>query len=118
MTQIAKIDEPLSQKLQDLMFVFEDLNEVDDRGMQELLREVPGDKLIIALKAADEKLKEKFFKNMSERASQMMKDDLEAKGPVRLSEVEAAQKEILVTARRMGEEGRLQLGGKGGEAYV
>jgi flagellar motor switch protein FliG len=118
MTQIAKADEPLSQKLQDLMFVFEDLNEVDDRGMQELLREVPGDKLIIALKAADEKLKEKFFKNMSERASQMMKDDLEAKGPVRLSEVEAAQKEILITARRMGEEGRLQLGGKGGEAYV
>ena len=118
MAQIAKVDEPLSQKLQDLMFVFEDLNEVDDRGMQELLREVPGDKLIIALKAADEKLKEKFFKNMSERASQMMKDDLEAKGPVRLSEVEAAQKEILITARRMGEEGRLQLGGKGGEAYV
>ena len=99
MAQIAKVDEPLSQKLQDLMFVFEDLTEVDDRGMQELLREVPGDKLIIALKAADEKLKEKFFKNMSERAAQMMKDDLEAKGPVRLSEVEAAQKEILVTAQ-------------------
>jgi flagellar motor switch protein FliG len=118
MAQIAKVDEPLSQKLQDLMFVFEDLNECDDRGMQELLREVPGDKLIIALKAADEKLKEKFFKNMSERASQMMKDDLEARGPVRLSEVEAAQKEILVTARRMSEEGRLQLGGKGGEQYV
>ena len=118
MAQIAKVDEPLSQKLQDLMFVFEDLNEVDDRGMQELLREVPGDKLIIALKAADEKLKEKFFKNMSERAAQMMKDDLEAKGPVRLSDVEAAQKEILVTARRMGEEGRLQLGGKGGDQYV
>jgi flagellar motor switch protein FliG len=69
MAQIAKVDEPLSQKLQDLMFVFEDLNDCDDRGMQELLREVPGDKLIIALKAADEKLKEKFFKNMSERAS-------------------------------------------------
>ena len=69
MRQIAKIDEPLSQKLQDLMFVFEDLVEVDDRGMQELLREVPGDKLIIALKAADETLKQKFFKNMSERAA-------------------------------------------------
>jgi flagellar motor switch protein FliG len=118
MAQIAKVDEPLSLKLQDLMFVFEDLNEVDDRGMQELLREVPGDKLIIALKAADEKLKEKIFKNMSERAAQMMKDDLEARGPVRLSEVEAAQKEILVTARRMGEEGRLQLGSKGAEQYV
>ena len=118
MAQIAKVDEPLSQKLQDLMFVFEDLTEVDDRGMQELLREVPGDKLIIALKAADETLKQKFFKNMSERAGQMMKDDLEAKGPVRLSEVEAAQKEILMTAKRMSDEGRLALGGKGGEQYV
>lgn len=117
-TQIAKTDESLSQKLQDLMFVFADLIQVDDRGMQELLREVPGDKLIIALKAADDKLKQKFFKNMSERAAQMMKDDLEAKGPVRLSEVEAAQKEIIVTARRMAEEGRLSIGGKGGETYV
>ena len=118
MAQIAKVDEPLSQKLQDLMFVFEDLAEVDDRGMQELLREVPGDKLILALKAADETLKQKIFKNMSERAGQMMKDDLEAKGPVRLSEVEAAQKEILMTAKRMSDEGRLALGGKGGEQYV
>ncbi len=118
MAQIAKVDEPLSQKLQELMFVFEDLTEVDDRGMQELLREVPGDKLIIALKAADENLKQKFFKNMSERAGQMMKDDLESKGPVRLSEVEAAQKEILMTAKRMADEGRLALGGKGGEEYV
>jgi len=116
--QIAKVDEALSQKLQDLMFVFDDLIEVDDRGMQELLREVPGDKLIIALKAADERLKQKIFKNMSERAAQMMKDDLDARGPVRLSEVETAQKEILVTARRMADEGRLALGGKGGEAYV
>ena len=116
--QIAKVDEPLSTKLQDLMFVFDDLIEVDDRGMQELLREVPGDKLIIALKAADEKLKDKFFKNMSERAAQMMKDDLEAKGPVKLSDVEAAQKEILLTARKMSDEGRLQLGGKGGDEYV
>ncbi|HEY1724396.1 MAG TPA: flagellar motor switch protein FliG [Steroidobacteraceae bacterium] len=116
--QIAKVDEALSQKLQDLMFVFEDLTEVDDRGMQELLREVPGDKLIIALKAADQTLKDKVFKNMSERAAQMMKDDLETKGPVRLSEVEAAQKEILMTAKRMSDEGRLALGGKGGEEYV
>jgi len=118
MAQIAKVDEPLSQKLQDLMFVFEDLALVDDRGMQEMLREVPGDKLIIALKAADESLKQKIFKNMSERAGQMMKDDLEAKGPVRLSEVEAAQKEILLIAKRMSDEGKLALGGKGGEEYV
>jgi flagellar motor switch protein FliG len=116
--QISKLDEPLSTKLQELMFVFEDLMEVDDRGMQELLREVPGDKLILALKAADEKMKDKFFKNMSERAAQMMKDDLEAKGPVKLSDVEAAQKEILMTTRKMADDGRLQLGGKGGEEYV
>src|SRR6204780_788627 len=107
MGQIAKVAEALSQTLQDLMFVFEDLAEVDDRGMQELLREVPGDKLILALKAADETLKQKFFKNMSERAGQMMKDDLEAKGPVRLSEVEAAQKEILLTAELMFVQGGL-----------
>ena len=118
LAQIIKADEALGQKLQDLMFVFGDLDQVDDRGMQELLREVPSDKLIIALKATDEKLKQKIFKNMSERAAQMMKDDLEARGPVRLSEVEAAQKEILVTARKMAEEGRLALGGKGGETYV
>lgn len=118
MEQIVKVDAALGQTLQDLMFVFEDLGEVDDRGMQALLREVPGDKLIIALKAVDETLKQKFFKNMSERASQMMKDDLEAKGPVRLSEVEAAQKEIMLIAKRMSDEGSLSLGGKGGEAYV
>ena len=116
--EITKSDATLSQQIQDLMFVFEDLAEIDDRGMQELLREIPGDKLIIALKAADEELKQKFFKNMSERAAQMLKDDLEAKGPVKLSEVEAAQKEILLTSRRMAEEGRLSLGGKGGEEYV
>jgi flagellar motor switch protein FliG len=116
--EIGKADEQLTQKLQDLMFVFDDLVEIDDRGMQELLREIPGDKLIIALKATNEALKEKFFKNMSERAAQMLKDDLESKGPVKLSEVEAAQKEILLTARRMGEEGRVQLGGKGGDDYV
>lgn len=116
--EINKTDETLGQKLQDLMFVFEDLLEADDRGMQELMREIPGDKLILALKATGEELKTKFFKNMSERAAEMLRDDLEAKGPVKLSEVEAAQKEILVTARRMAEEGRMQLGGKGAEEYV
>ena len=116
--EIKAADEKLSQQLQDLMFVFEDLIGIDDRGMQELLREIPGDKLIIALKATDEEMKQKFFKNMSERAAQMLKDDLEAKGPVKLSEVEASQKEILLTARRLADEGRVQIGGKGGEEYV
>src|SRR6185436_9362405 len=117
MNDIGKTDEGLSQKIQDLMFVFEDLLEVDDRGMQELLRQVPADKLLIALKGADETFKTKVFKNMSKRAAEMLKGDLEAKGPVRLSDVEAAQKEILVAARKLADEGTIQLGGKG-EQYV
>ena len=92
------------------MFIFDDLQKVDDRGMQELLRQVPADKLLIALKGADETLKAKIFKNMSQRAAEMMKDDLEAKGPVKLSEVEAAQKEILVAARKLADAGTISLG--------
>jgi len=117
MDTIGKTDEGLSQKIQDLMFVFDDLLEIDDRGMQELLRQVPADKLLIALKGADENFKTKVFKNMSQRAAEMLKGDLEAKGPVRLSDVEAAQKEILLAARKLSDEGTIQLGGKG-EQYV
>jgi flagellar motor switch protein FliG len=117
MTDIGKSDEGLSQKIQDLMFVFEDLLEIDDRGMQELLRQVPADKLLIALKGADETFKTKVFKNMSQRAAEMLKGDLEAKGPVRLADVEMAQKEILLAARKLADEGTIQLGGKG-EQYV
>ncbi len=118
MADLAKADEQLSQKIQDLMFIFDDLQKLDDRGMQELLRQVPADKLLIALKGADETLKAKIFKNMSQRAAEMMKDDLEAKGPVKLSEVEAAQKEILVAARKLAEAGTIQLGTGGGDSYV
>ncbi len=114
---IRKVDDPLASRIQDLMFVFDDLAEIDDRGMQEVLRAVPGERLIIAMKGADETLKEKIFKNMSQRAAEMMKDDLEARGPVRLSEVEGAQKEILAIVRKMAEAGTIQLGGKG-EEYV
>ena len=117
MAEIGKSDEGLSQKIQDLMFVFDDLLEIDDRGMQELLRQIPADKLLIALKGADETFKAKVFKNMSQRAAEMLKGDLEAKGPVRLADVEAAQKEILVAARKLADEGTIQLGGKG-EQYV
>ena len=116
--QLSQIDSALGERLQDLMFVFEDLISVDDRGIQDLLREVPGDQLILALKAVGEDLKQKVFKNMSERAAQILRDDMDAKGPVKLRDVEAAQKEILTVVRRMAEEGRLQLGGKGGEEYV
>jgi flagellar motor switch protein FliG len=117
MADIAKTDERLSSNIQDLMFVFDDLLEVDDRGMQELLRQVPADKLLIALKGADETFKTKVFKNMSQRAAEMLKSDLEAKGPVRLADVEAAQKEILIAARKLSDEGTISLGGKG-EEYV
>ena len=118
MADIGKVDERLSQNIQDLMFVFTDLLKVDDRGMQELLRQVAADRLLIALKGADEEFKAKVFKNMSQRAAEMLKSDLEAKGPVKLSDVEAAQKEILIAARKLADEGTINLGGAGGEEYV
>ncbi len=113
MEKIKDADADIGQKIEELMFVFDDLSEVDDRGMQALLREVSSETLILALKGADQALKEKIFKNMSKRAAEMLRDDLEAKGPVRLSEVEAAQKEILTVARRLSESGEISLGGKG-----
>ncbi|MBM0108322.1 flagellar motor switch protein FliG [Steroidobacter sp. S1-65] len=112
---IRKVDDALGGKIQDLMFVFGDLVEIDDRGMQEVLRAVPGEKLLLAMKGADDELKQKIFRNMSQRAAEMLKDDLESRGPVRLSEVEAAQKEILLQVRKMAEAGTVQLGGKGEE---
>src|ERR1700761_1521836 len=117
MEQIAKADQALGARIQDLVFVFDNLLELDDRSMQELMRQVPSDRLLLALKGADDPLKEKIFKNMSQHASEMLKDDLEAKGPVRISEVEGAQKEILQIARKLAESGAIALGGKG-EAYV
>jgi flagellar motor switch protein FliG len=118
MERVTETDENLAQEIQDLMFVFDNLIDVDDRGIQTLLREVSTDNLIIALKGADDDIKEKIFKNMSKRAAEMMRDDLEAKGPVRVSEVEAAQKEILGIARRLAEQGDIALGGSGGDEFV
>lgn len=118
MDGIKEIDEELSQSIQDLMFVFDDLKNVDDRGIQSLLREVSSEVLILALKGSDEELKEKIFKNMSKRAAELLRDDLESKGPVRVSEVEGAQKEILTIARRMSDSGEINLGGGGGEAMI
>ena len=116
--EVKESDSELGQTLEDLMFVFDNIVEIDDRGIQALLREVSSETLVLALKAADENLKEKIFRNMSKRASEMLRDDLEARGPVKLSEVEGAQKEILAVARRMMESGELAIGGKGGEEYV
>jgi flagellar motor switch protein FliG len=117
MEQILQADEALGARIQDLIFVFDNLLEIDDRSMQELLRQVPSDKLLLAMKGAEEPMKEKIFKNMSQRAAEMLKDDLESKGPVRISEVEGAQKEILQTARKLAEAGTIALASKGDE-YV
>jgi flagellar motor switch protein FliG len=111
-------DEELAQKIQDEMLVFDDLVDLDDRGLQLLLREVQSESLIVALKGANEALREKVFKNMSTRAADILREDLEAKGPVRVVDVEREQKEILKIVRRLAEEGQIALGGKAEEAYV
>jgi len=115
---ITEQDEDLAQSISDLMFVFDNLMEVDDRGMQAILRDVQSDSLIIALKGADDAMKEKIFGNMSSRAAEMMRDDLEAKGPVKLKDVEDAQKEILGVAKKLADAGDISLGGKGDDEYV
>lgn len=109
MDAIRETDEEISQQIQDLMFVFENLIDVDDRGVQTLLREVPGELLQKALKGCEDALKEKFFKNMSKRSAEMLKEDLQAMGPIRISDVEAAQKEILTIARRLADTGEIML---------
>jgi len=111
MDAIKEVDEELGNQIEDLMFVFDNLVDVDDRGIQALLREIQSDSLIVALKGADDSVKDKFLKNMSKRAGELLMDDLEAKGPVRVSEVETAQREILATARQMAEAGEIVLGG-------
>jgi flagellar motor switch protein FliG len=115
---ISDADEDLSNEIQDNMFVFDNLVEVDDRGMQTLLREVSSDQLLLALRGAADNLKDKIFSNMSSRAAEMLKDDLEAAQPARLSDVEAAQKEILSVARRLADAGDIMLGGGGGDDFV
>jgi flagellar motor switch protein FliG len=118
MDSIREHDEEMSQQIQDLMFVFENLLDVDDRGIQAILREVQQDVLMKAIKGTDEALKDKILGNMSKRAAEMLADDLEAMAPVRISEVEAAQKEVLSTARRLSDAGEVQLGGGGGEEFL
>jgi flagellar motor switch protein FliG len=108
----------LAQSILDEMFVFEDLLSLEDRGIQTVLREVQSESLIVALKGASQELRDKVFKNMSSRAAEMLREDLEAKGPVKLSEVEKEQKEILVVVRRLADEGQVALSGKGDDAYV
>jgi len=115
MGKIEKADAEMHGKIKDLLFIFDNLLGVDDRGIQALLREVGSDTLAIALRGAEPEVQEKILKNMSKRAAEILKDDMEARGPVKLADVEAAQKEIIVIAQRLAEEGTISLGGKAGE---
>jgi len=118
MANLKNYDADMAQKSMDEMFVFDNIMDIDDRGIQVMLREVQSESLIVALKGAAQELREKIFKNMSQRAAEMMREDLDSKGPVRLSEVEAQQKEILQIVRRLADEGQIMLGAKGDDAYV
>ena len=115
MEDINESSPDLGQQIQDKMFVFDDLVSVDDRGIQTLLREVSTDQLLVALRGVDDRLKDKIFNNMSKRAAEMLRDDLEASPPTKLSEVELAQKDILSIAKKLADSGELSLGGGGDE---
>lgn len=115
---VREFDADLAQKILDQMFVWENLLGLEDRGIQALLKEVQSEGLILALKGSSQELRDKIFANMSQRAAETLKEDLEAKGMVRLAEVEAQQKEILKIVRRLADEGQIVLGGKAEEAYV
>jgi flagellar motor switch protein FliG len=115
---LRSTDPELAEKIMDAMVIFDNIMDIDDRGIQLLLREVQSESLVIAMKGASQELQDKIFKNMSQRAADMMREDLEAKGPVRLSEVEAEQKAILKTVRRLADDGQIQLGKGGGDGFV
>ncbi len=116
--QIEDTSQDLAEEIKKLMFKFEDLLQVDDSAIVAILKEISTDELKLALKAASEDLRAKFFNNMSERAGQMLKEDLEVMGPVRLKDVEQAQQAIIRVAKRLESEGKIVLGGKGGDEVL
>src|SRR5690554_244819 len=118
MERIKESEPDLGQHIEDLMFVFDNLIDVDDRSIQTLMREIQTDQLQLALKGADEALKEKFLNNMSQRAAEMLRDDLDAMGPVRVSDVESAQKTILATARMLSDKGDIALSSGGSDDFI
>ncbi|OJY24473.1 MAG: flagellar motor switch protein FliG [Pandoraea sp. 64-18] len=115
---VRNYDSDLAAKIVEEMFVFENLLDVEDRSIQVLLKEIESESLIIALKGAPVELREKFFKNMSARAAELLREDLESRGPVRVSEVEAEQKKVLQVVRRLADQGAIMVGGRGEDAYV
>ena len=115
---IREADADLAQKIMDNMFTFDDVNKIDDKGVQAMLKEVQSESLVVALKGASADLREKIFRNMSSRAAETLREDLETRGPVRLSEVEAEQKEMLKIVRRLVDEGQIVLAGGGDDQFV
>jgi len=115
MSRLEEKDPLLAEEIRKLMFVFEDITKIDDRGIQVLLKEVSNDKLLLALKTANEEIKNKVFKNLSTRAAEMLRDDLGSLGPSRLSDVEGAQQEIVNAARRLEGEGKILIARGGSE---
>jgi flagellar motor switch protein FliG len=115
---IREADNELAQKIMDNMFTFDDLEKLDDKGIQALMKEVQSESLVVALKGATPELREKIFKNMSTRAAETLREDLESRGPVRLSEVESEQKEMLKIVRRLADEGQIVIGGGGDDEFV
>lgn len=115
---VREADNELAQKIMDNMFTFDDLEKVDDKGIQLVLKEVQSESLVIALKGATPEMREKVFRNMSTRAAETLREDLESRGPVRVSEVEAEQKEMLKIVRRLSDEGQIVLGGGGDDQFL
>jgi flagellar motor switch protein FliG len=115
---VREADADLAQKITESMFTFDDLEKLDDKGMQAMLKEVQTDSLVLALKGATPEMREKVFKNMSSRAAETLREDLESRGPVRLSEVEAQQKEMLKVVKRLMDEGQIQLATGGDDEFV
>jgi len=115
---IRDYDGDLAQKIMDKMFVFDDIGKLDDRSIQSVLREIPSDALVVALKGAQPELRDKFLANMSMRAAEALREDLETRGPLRLSEVEMQQREILKIVRQMADEGQIALAGGGEDVLV
>ncbi len=118
MEQLEEINANLAEEIRQLMFVFEDLLGVDDRGMQQILREISNEELTLALKTASEELRDKIFRNMSQRAAEALREELEVMGPVRVSDVEQAQQKLIQVAKRLEAEGKLVLAGKGDNAVI
>jgi flagellar motor switch protein FliG len=115
---VRETDEELAQSIQDQMFTFDDMIKLEDRAIQTVLREVASEGLVIALKGATAEVREKILKNMSQRAAEALREDLESRGPVRVSDVEAQQKEVLKVIRRLSDSGEISLGGGGEDAFV